>query len=402
METLRCDHLIVGAGITGLTIAHELVQRGEGNIVILEKEDRPGFHASGRNSGILHAGIYYSPGTLKARFCAEGNRLMVDFCKARGLPLVHSGKVVVAKSASEVSELHRLHDLASESGLSTSLISSQELQAIEPHAVTHGVALHSPATATVAPESVVGCLAAELEASGRVAIHRATAYEGLEEQRVARTSMGRMRFGGFVNAAGAFADRIAHSFGVGLDYVILPFKGAYRRLIPQRNHLVRGNIYPVPDPRTPFLGVHLSRSVRGDVMVGPTALPAFGRSAYRLRDAHLKEGLRILSRDAMLMADPAFRTAALREPIKYLAGGMFRQARALVPSLRADDLKRSAKVGIRAQVVHWPQRRLEMDFVLLDSPFALHVLNAVSPAFTSSFAFARYAVDRYLREGSSD
>lgn len=385
----------MGGGITGLTIAAELNARGLGRICVLEKESTHGAHASGRNSGILHAGIYYSPGTLKARFCAEGNRRMVEFCERRGLKLVRSGKVVVARNAPEVKVLHQMKALADESGLAAQLLTVSELAQLEPHARTHEVALHSPHTATIDPREVLRALAGELQDSSNVSILRDTAFVGLRADGVAVTTQGQVRFRGLINAAGAHAARIAHAFGAGMDYLILPFKGAYKRLVPARAHLVRGNIYPVPDMRNPFLGVHLSKSVGGEVYVGPTATPALGPDAYSFRQLSIREGASILARDVRLLADPAFRTAALKEPAKYLSRGVLRQARALVPEIRADDLVPSEKMGIRAQVVHWPSKKLEMDFVLIKEDGNLHVLNAVSPAFTSSLAFAEHAVSVY-------
>jgi (S)-2-hydroxyglutarate dehydrogenase len=336
------------------------------------------------------------PGTLKARFCAEGNRRMVEFCERRGLQLVRSGKVVVARNDREVETLHRMKALSDNGGMATELISPDQLKLIEPHARTHDVALHSPHTATVQPKEILRALVDELERSGRVTVLTGTSFLGMRKDDVAVTSGPEITFAGLLNAGGTHAARIAHMFGTGLEYLILPFKGTYRKLITDRSHLVRGNIYPVPDLRNPFLGVHLSRSASEEVFVGPTATPALGPDAYSLRGLRFREGAQILGRDLRLLADPAFRTAAVREPLKYLARGIYREARAMVPELKPRDLARSSKMGIRAQVVHWPSKRLEMDFVLIKDAGNLHVLNAVSPAFTSSLAFADYAVSLYV------
>lgn len=373
-----------------------------GDVVVIDKEPAVGAHASGRNSGVLHAGIYYSPGSLKARFCAEGNRLMTEFCRAKELDLVPTGKVIVPTAPGQVAELERLEGLAAAAGAEARLIDSDELARIEPHARHAEAALFSPNTATVRPQQILDALVADLGTTGRVAIRMGAPFRGLAGEGVADTETGRISFGHVVNTAGAHADRIARFFGVGGDYRILPFKGTYKKLRAERAHLVRGNIYPVPDARNPFLGVHLSRSVDGDVFAGPTAIPAFGRENYRGLGGMRREAGAILARDAVLLArNPAFRAAAFTEPRKYASRVVYKEARELVPDLAATDIQPSDKVGIRPQLVHWPTKKLEMDFVLLRERNSLHILNAISPAFTSSMAFAKHVVDTLLdREGA--
>jgi L-2-hydroxyglutarate oxidase LhgO len=197
-----------------------------------------------------------------------------------------------------------------------------------------------------------------------------------------------------VNAAGAYADVIAHRFGVGSDYKILPFKGTYKKLTRQASYLVRTNIYPVPDLRNPFLGTHFTRSVDGSVYLGPTAIPALGRENYAFFDGWSFETLGILYRDGILLAgNDAFRSAASSEPKRYLKRILIKDARKLVPAIELRDIRDTSKVGVRPQLVHWPSKKLVMDFVTLFEDDVYHVLNAISPAFTSSMAFAKHAVD---------
>jgi L-2-hydroxyglutarate oxidase LhgO len=268
----RADVLIVGGGIIGLTLARELVALGRTGVVVLEKEPELGRHASGRNSGVLHAGIYYAPETLKARSCLSGNRLMRAYCKDKGLPLVEAGKVVVARSEEEQPVLEELHRRAVANGARVELIDEKQLAEIEPAARSAGRALFSRDTAVVDPKAILAQLRADLEMSGCARVLTGRTFVGL--------TAGPIRYERFVNAAGAHCDRVARHFGVGLEYRLIPFKGIYRKLRHGVAFEVRGNIYPVPDIRNPFLGVHFTRSAQGDVYVGPTAIPAFGRENY--------------------------------------------------------------------------------------------------------------------------
>jgi L-2-hydroxyglutarate oxidase LhgO len=390
-----CQILIIGAGITGLTLARELVQRGADDILILEKEASLGAHASGRNSGVLHAGIYYTPDTLKAKFCAEGNRLMKSFCREKGLAVKESGKVIVAKNPAEAAQLQDLKHRADQSGARAILIDPKELSEIEPYAATCEQALYSPDTAVIRPREVLTALETELTLSKKAVVSYGTAFHSRLGKGRVRTSKGEIRFEKFINAAGAYADRIAHQYGLGGEYKILPVKGTYQKLVEPRTFLVKGNIYPVPDLRNPFLGIHLTRTIDNDVFIGPTALPALGRENYGLWDGWSSETPLILYRNAALLVNnPAFRHAALTETRTVLKRFAYRESRKLLPALRLQDLTRTDKVGIRPQLINWPTQKLVMDFVLLQEDDSLHVLNAISPAFTSSMAFAKYLADR--------
>jgi L-2-hydroxyglutarate oxidase LhgO len=392
-----CDILIVGAGITGLTAARELVSRGAGDILIMEKEPGLGAHASGRNSGVLHAGIYYSPGTNKARFCVEGNRLMKEYCRERGLTLKETGKVIVPDTDEKEEALDELKRRADSSGARSYLIDTKELLDIEPHAARRERALYSPDTAVVDPVQILGEMKRELEEGGKVRFLFGTSFVSLAGTGTAVTSAGNIKFAKLVNAAGAFADRVAGAFGIGGNYRVLPFKGTYKKLKKEKSYLVRGNIYPVPDLRNPFLGVHFTRSVRDDVYIGPTAIPVLGREEYGFMDDLSLESLSILYRDSVLFfANDAFRGAALTEIRKYSVRNLLNEARGLLPELGIDDIEDTPKSGIRPQLVDWDTKKLVTDFVVIRDGDSIHILNAISPAFTCSMAFARYTVDMLL------
>jgi L-2-hydroxyglutarate oxidase len=388
----ECKFLIVGAGIIGLTIARELLQRRHSHLLIIEKEDAPGRHASGRNSGVLHAGIYYSSDSLKARFCIEGNRLMKGYCRAKNLHLIESGKVIVAPLKEQQEGLHELKKRADQNGAFVRLIDRSELQKLEPFAFTYDVAIHSPNTAVIDPLEILLSLQEEIEQSGKAEFFFNTALRERAADRVIQTSQGPIRFEKMLNAAGTYADEIAHKFDLAKDYKIQPFKGTYRQL--KRTNLVNGNIYSVPDLKNPFLGIHFCKNAHGQITLGPTAIPALSRENYGAFENLEQETLSILFRDAVLLFEnSAFRNAASVQLRKYSRKVVFREAKSMMPELLLEDLQPSAKVGIRAQLVHWPTRQLSMDFLLEKDAESIHVLNAVSPAFTSSMAFAKHVVD---------
>ncbi|HUL61111.1 MAG TPA: FAD-dependent oxidoreductase [Anaeromyxobacteraceae bacterium] len=386
----RTDVLVVGGGIVGLTVARELRARGR-EVVVLEKEAELGRHASGRNSGVLHAGIYYAPDTVKARTCLAGNRLMKAYCRERGLPLLEGGKVIVARSEAELPVLDELHRRATANGARVEMVDARQLAEIEPMARTVERALLSHETAVVDPRVVLAALRADLERDG-VRIATGCRFLRLAGPSAAETTLGRIGFGRLLNAAGARCGEVARVFGVAGHLRLIPFKGIYRKLRPGARFPVNGNIYPVPDIRNPFLGVHFTRSVHGDVYLGPTAIPALGPENYGLlRGA--EGALRILAEDAALfVANPKFRQVALTEPRKYLAHYFHRDAALLVKTYDPGLFARADKVGIRPQLVDWRTKELVMDFLVEARDGSVHVLNPISPAFTSSMDLARTIV----------
>jgi len=397
MKRNHCQILIVGAGITGLTIARELGQRGVEDIAILEKETTLGLHASGRNSGVLHAGMYYTPDTLKAKYCVDGNRLMKEFCRQKKLTLHETGKVILATGPPQIEALYELKRRADLCGARAYIIDNKKLHELEPYAADSDEALHSPDTAVIKPVEVLQALEAELVESGKVTVYYGTTFRGRAGDNRAETSRGTIKYEKLINAAGAYADHIAHQFGLAKEYRLLPFKGTYKQIAHDRSFLVRSNIYPVPDLRTPFLGIHFTRSADGEVLVGPTAMPAFGRENYGILSGFGQETFSILLRDAVLLfMNPSFRQVARTEPKKYLKRFVFKEARKLMPELKPQDIIESGHVGIRPQLIHWPSKQLVMDFIVLDEADSLHVLNPISPAFTTSLAFARDMADKLI------
>jgi (S)-2-hydroxyglutarate dehydrogenase len=390
------DFVIVGAGIVGLTVANELLKRQPGaRIAVLEKEAAPGLHASGRNSGVMHSGIYYGSDTLKARVCATGARRMIEFAKAEGIAVNQCGKVILATSDEQLPTVEKLLRNARDNDIPAEKINHQQLREIEPNAAEGPAAIYCPTTAVIDAPAIIKRLKEQLEHRGVkfiVNCHvKAPAGKGQ-----LNTSQGLIHYGFLFNCAGAYADTVAKSFGLASDYALVPFKGIYWKLSKKANSLVRSNIYPVPDVSMPFLGVHLTRVISGDVYIGPTAIPALGRENYGiLQGINFTESLGISFRLAnmYLRNDNNFRKLVYVEMGKYSKGAFLSAARKLMPILTADDMERTPKVGIRPQLINTKTRKLEMDYILERTEDSVHVLNAISPAFTSGFAFAELIVD---------
>lgn len=394
----RANFLICGGGIVGFTIARELLKNGYEDIVIIEKGKDFGEHASGRNSGVLHAGVYYASDSLKAKFCLRGNLLLKQYCREKNLPLLETGKVIVTKSEDEIGALKELYSRAVQNGAKVELISEKQLEEIEPNAKTHELALYSYDTAVVDPKAVLKSLYYDLTSSGKVKVITDTEFKGVKGSNIAVTSQGEIGFDTFINAAGAYSDKVAHAFGVGLNYKAIPFKGIYKKLRPEKSYLVNGNIYPVPDIRNPFLGIHFTKSVMGDVYLGPTAIPALGRENYGILKGLDLEAVDISLREAILFfVNPKFREVAFTEPRKYIFKYFFEDARRLVKELNPEDITPSDKVGIRPQLVDWDKKELVMDFMVVRDGDSVHILNSISPAFTCSMEFARFVVDKYIK-----
>ncbi len=354
-------------------------------------------HASGRNSGILHAGIYYSSDSLKAKFSLNGNFLMKEYCKKNNLPVLEAGKVVVAKNEEEIVVLKELYERGKKNGAKVELVDEAQVKEYEPYAKTHKMALYSHYTAAVNPQKILNCLYKELISSAEVNILTESSFTGLRGSNTALTSYGPIKFKTFINASGAYSDKVARYFGMDTNYKLIPFKGIYKKLNPQKSFMVKGNIYPVPNIKNPFLGVHLSKSVDGEVYIGPTAIPALGRENYEIFGGLDIEAIEILYREAILfITNPKFKNVALEELRKYQFKHFFKDVQNLVYDINPDDIEDSSKVGIRPQLVDWKKKELVMDFVVIKKDGNIHILNAISPAFTSSMAFAEFIVDKYL------
>ena len=389
---------VVGAGIVGLAVARRLAQLRPGaRLTVLDKEDRIAAHQTGHNSGVAHAGLYYKPGSLKATLCRRGIELLREHCAEHGLPYQECGKVVVARNEGELAALGDIEARATANGVpGLRRLTGAELREIEPHA-TGVAALYSPRTAIVDFTAVATSFADDVRAAGgRLRLGFEVTRIGRRGDRVTVASPGEeLVFDRLVICAGLWSDRLARLAGDAPAPAIVPFRGEYYRLVPAREGLVRGLIYPVPDPRYPFLGVHFTRRVRGGVDIGPNAVLALAREGYRRRDVRpgeLWETLRW----------PGFRRLAARHwrtGLKEMYGSAVKraflaEARAFVPELEAADML-PAPAGVRAQAVD-PDGSLVDDFRIGRLGPVTTVRNAPSPAATSSLAIAEYLADRIL------
>jgi (S)-2-hydroxyglutarate dehydrogenase len=399
------DFAVIGGGIIGLSVARELKRKfPDSTVMLFEKEAACGMHASGRNSGVLHAGFYYSPNSLKARFTRDGNRELTAYCESRDIPLNRCGKLVVAQSAADLAVLDELYRRGRENGVALARVGVDEVRAIEPRARTVERALYSPTTSSVDPALVIRALEADARNEGVKILH-GVRYLGRRNGTL-QTSIGAVNAGYVVNAAGLYADRVARDFGFSQHYRILPFKGLYL-YSSEPVGAVRTHIYPVPDMRHPFLGVHYTLTADGHIKIGPTAIPAFWREQYRgMNNFRLDELGEILWRQVGLALFSGFDFARLaaHEIAKYSRRRMVKLAGRLATGVHLEQFRQWGRPGIRAQLLDLRTRRLEMDFVLEGDARSMHVLNAVSPAFTCGMPFARYVADRVEQQlnGATD
>lgn len=388
------DLVVIGGGVVGLALADAwLARRPQDDVVVYEAENHVAAHASGRNSGVLHAGFYYAPDSLKAKLTRDGNRMLREFCAEAGVLIRECGKVVVTTSEDELPALMTLAERGRANGVELELVDEAGLAELEPLARTCGSALWSPTTAVANPVAVVEALAQRVRArGGRVVLgNRVT---GAGPGWVMSRLDGRVSAGHVINAAGLYADTVARWFGFGEEYRMLPFKGLYWYGNWPVGRLQR-HVYPVPDARNPFLGVHLTVTVDGRAKIGPTAIPALWRRDYGGFD-----GFDAGEAWDVARTFPRFLTSKhhdvpglLRTEFpKYSRTHLVQQAARLVPSVRPQDFAERGKPGVRAQLLHVPTGKLEMDFVVQGDTRSTHMLNAVSPAWTSSLAVADYVI----------
>ena len=396
MERRDFDFLIIGAGIIGLSIAEVLSLRyPRAAIAILEKEGQVAQHGSGRNSGVLHAGIYYAESSLKARFCAAGNLFWREFCRKRNLPINECGKLIVATTLDEIPRLEELRRRAESNGGAAKMVSAEQARKIEPNIKHLGDALFSPLTATVDPVMLSTALYSELQERGVSFLFESQAIEWDGHSII--TTNGRLKAEKYINAAGLYSDRIAHSFGFGKEFEILPFKGLYLKYTKNKVD-IRTNIYPVPDPAFPFLGVHFTKTVDGTIKIGPTAIPAFWRENYSaFENFSLPEFLQIASREVKLFLSNRFhfRDLAFMEMRKYSKPYFVRLAQRLVEHIDVDGFTEYTAPGIRAQLLNKISGELVQDFIVAGDRQSVHILNAVSPGLTCSMPFAEYVVEKH-------
>lgn len=395
------DFLVIGGGVVGITIAMELRRRHpDCSVTVLEKERAAGMHASGRNSGVLHAGFYYTADSLKARFCREGNAALRAWCAERRIPVNHCGKLVVARDEGDLAGVDELGNRAERNGVELQRITAAEARQIEPRVRTFERALFSPTTSTVDPAVVMRSLTAAAADMG-VDVRTRCGYRSRTADGV-RTTTGELSAGYIVNSAGLYADRVAWDYGFAQGYRMLPFKGLYL-YSAELPDAFKTCIYPVPDLRNPFLGVHLTVAADGHAKIGPTAIPAFWREHYHgMARFRIREMAAVVSVEARLLVRAGFnfRGLALEEVRKYWRPYLVAQARCLADGIRERDYRRWGHPGIRAQLLDTRNRTLVMDFLLQGDKRSMHVLNAVSPAFTCSMPFAAYVCDEIAKATS--
>ena len=388
---------VVGGGILGVAVARELGRRRPGTkVVVLEKEDRLAAHQTGHNSGVVHAGIYYRPGTLKAELCTRGRHLLRDFCAEHAIAYDECGKLVVAIDRDELGRLDRLEQTASANRVpGLRRVAGGEITDVEPHAAGLA-ALHSPATAITDYVAVAEALAAEVTSAGGQ-VRLGAAVRAIER----RAGKVHVRVDGedapvavdrLVVAAGLHADRLSAPVDGQAGPRILPFRGEYMTVSPAKRELVRGMVYPVPDPRYPFLGVHFTRRVTGDLEVGPNAVLATRREGYRRRDVSAADLRDILGWPGFWhLARAHWRTGAMEVRGSLSRRAYMAKAQRYVPGIGADDVVRAGS-GVRAQAVERDGSLVD-DFRITSSEGITCIRNAPSPAATSSLAIAAHVVD---------
>src|SRR5262247_4612323 len=388
------DIAIIGGGIVGLATARALGERSpRARLVVLEKEAKLATHQTGNNSGVIHSGIYYKPGSYKAKLCVEGRGLMLEFCGKHGIRVDHVGKVIVATEQAELPRLQTLYERGIANGVPVEMIDPGQLREIEPHASALR-AIRSPSTAIVDYKEVCAAMTRELTARG------VTIQTGAQVTAITRRA-GKIELvtpGGvvpttrIVNCAGLYSDVVARMAGAKVDVRIIPFRGEYYMIRPERQDIVRGLIYPVPDPEFPFLGVHLTRTVHGEVEAGPNAVLAFAREGYRFGRVQPAELAGTLAyRGFWQMARKYWRTGSYEMYRSLSKRAFVRALQRLLPVLGEDDVTVGG-AGVRAQAVS-PDGSLVDDFRIVATEDAVHVLNAPSPAATASIAIGRHVAE---------
>jgi L-2-hydroxyglutarate oxidase LhgO len=391
----KCDVLIVGAGAIGLSTGIALLQSQPNlKVVIAEKEKDIALHASGRNSGVIHAGFYYSPDSLKAKFCREGNQELRKLAKKYGIPVKNVGKVVVTQNDEEDSRLKALYERGVKNGVDLEIHPADKLKDFELLAVTHKEFMWSPNTGISDPMAIAVAMRDEFYLlGGKIEFNSKIKLQ--ESQGEVFDSSNEFDFKHLINAAGAQADRISRSVGVGSDYAMVPFMGVYRATSSQNLPLQR-LVYPVPHPINPFLGVHFTLTLDGKVKIGPTAIPIGGREQYSFTQGWSGSDLiqALIGVKSLISGGSHDFIAILKsEWPKVFEKLLVKESAKLVPT--ASDVRdwHGKRPGIRAQLVHLPTGKLEQDFIVTTKANATHVLNAVSPGWTSALPFGRFVME---------
>ena len=395
----KVDVVVIGAGVVGLSVAKSLLSAKKGiSVTILEKESDLGFHASGRNSGVIHAGFYYSPDSLKARFCVEGNQAIKQMCKEYNIPLKEVGKVVVTTTDEDEIRLEKLFERGLENGVLLELLESKYLKNFEPLAKTRDRFIWSPTTAVSDPKQLIDCLANDvIKLGGSLKFQQNVEIDPASHHVKSNDVIYTPRH--IINAAGSQADRIAKMFDFGLGLVMIPFMGIYRSTNKTTLPLQR-LVYPVPNPLNPFLGVHLTVSVHDQVKIGPTAIPMLNREQYSLLEKWSMQDIRetLVGAFSMLKGNAHdFPEIVRSEFPKLLESRLVSGASKLVPDVKGVMQWKKMKPGIRSQLVELKTGKLVNDFLVEGDARTTHILNVVSPGWTAAIPFGRYVSERVLR-----
>ena len=392
------DQIIIGAGIVGISLGLAILEQNSGaKVLIIDKEDKPGVHASGRNSGVLHAGFYYSPDSLKAKFCRLGNLELRRFCRENNIQILETGKVVVCQDAQDVSRLEELHRRGIANGVDIEIFQSEELEKIEPAAHTVDKFIWSPTTAVGNPKEVIQKLAEKFQQLNGSFLF-STHVKLIEKNGEVLIKTKSSTFGAksIVNSAGAYAADLAKQVNVGTEYVCLPFLGTYKKskLLPANPKRL---VYPVPNPINPFLGVHTTITLNNELKIGPTAFPVIGKEQYRLFDGfNFREiGEFIESSTALLKSDSVNLIGLTKEEaLKLFTKPLLKRTKKLSNSLQENINWARYPSGIRAQIVNTKTKKIEMDYIIESNKNVVHILNAVSPGWTSAIPFTRWIVEQ--------
>jgi L-2-hydroxyglutarate oxidase len=391
------DVTIIGGGIVGLATGHALLNQNPNlKIALLEKESKVGQHQTGHNSGVIHSGIYYKPGSLKAINCRRGINLLLEFCNHHNIPYDMCGKVILATTEKELSTLDMLHERGRENGISgIKMLSAPELQEYEPHAAGLS-ALYCPETGIIDYMQVCRQLSANIQENGEIAAGAAViSIENRPDGITVATETMEYNTSFLINCAGLFSDQVAELAGTKRQVRIVPFRGEYYMLKEQAHHLVKNLIYPVPDPRYPFLGVHFTRTLDGDIEAGPNAVLAWAREGYKKTDVDVTDVWDYLSYGGFWRMAGKYWTTAMGEYYRsFFKGAFVNDLQKLVPEITADDISQSP-AGVRAQALA-SDGSLVDDFVIKNNGSMIHVINAPSPAATSSLAIGEYIANIYL------
>jgi len=387
------DQIIIGAGIVGISLGLAILEQNPNKkVLIIDKEEKPGVHASGRNSGVLHAGFYYSPDSLKAKFCRLGNLELRKFCKENNLQILETGKVVVCQDKKDVARLEELYRRGVANGVNIEILDSKDLEKIEPAAQTVDKFIWSPTTAVGNPKDVINKLAEKFTKSGgSFSFNTQVKLIEKDNEVLVKTKDAIYSAKSIINSAGAHAADLAKQVNVGTEYVCLPFLGAYKK-----SKLLSVNpkrlVYPVPNPVNPFLGVHTTITLNSEIKIGPTAFPVIGKEQYKLTDGFsLKEFTEFFTSSTTLLKSDSVDLIGLakEEALKLFKKPLLNRTRKLS---NTDWVKYPS--GIRAQIINTKTKEIEMDYIIKIDKNAIHILNAVSPGWTSALPFARWIIEQ--------